>query len=77
MSSLVCMSRELQNSSFNKYHFFFFIILQIDCMAILEMEDSDLKKFIPAYGDRLATVAFCRKQNENAAPHLEIWATHT
>ena len=36
-------------------------------MAILEMEDSDLKKFIPAYGDRLATVAFCRKQNENAA----------
>lgn len=43
-----------------------FYDLQIDCSALLEMNDESMKDYIPAYGDRLAAKAFCRvKENKN------------
>ena len=42
-------------------HYYF----QIDSSVIPLMSDEDLKKYISAYGDRLAIVGFCRRQMDN------------
>jgi hypothetical protein len=42
---------------------------QIDLEAILVIKDEDLKSYLPAYGDRVALMAFARvlkKQEDNA-----------
>ncbi|CAC5385095.1 unnamed protein product [Mytilus coruscus] len=36
---------------------------KIDCKVILEMDDRELSKFIPRYGDRVLVRSFLRKQN--------------
>ena len=35
--------------------------MQIDCHVVSLMEDNTLKEYLPAYGDRIATMAFCKK----------------
>ena len=35
---------------------------QIDSSVIPLMNDTDLKKYIPAYGDRLSVTSFCKRQ---------------
>lgn len=39
------------------------MFFQIDASVIPVMNDGDLAKYIPKAGDRIATVAFCRKAN--------------
>ncbi|CAC5365097.1 unnamed protein product [Mytilus coruscus] len=39
------------------------IEILIDCKVILEMDDRELSKFIPRYGDRVLVRSFLRKQN--------------
>ena len=36
-------------------------MFQVDCAVILLMKDDELSKYIKFYGDRLATVAFCKQ----------------
>ena len=36
----------------------------IDTSVIAVMTDEQLKRYIPAYGDRLTTVAFCKKSGK-------------
>ncbi|XP_072022749.1 LOW QUALITY PROTEIN: uncharacterized protein [Amphiura filiformis] len=36
---------------------------KIECTALLQMDDSAMKNYISAYGDRLDAVAFCRLQD--------------
>ncbi len=42
------------------YLSFSFDFWQIDCEAVLSMDGSQLKEYIPEYGDRVSIVAFCR-----------------
>ncbi|XP_053388699.1 uncharacterized protein LOC128551808 [Mercenaria mercenaria] len=37
---------------------------KIDCSVMLLMDDNTLKSYLPAYGDRVSTIAFCRSQTE-------------
>ncbi|XP_053392341.1 uncharacterized protein LOC128555016, partial [Mercenaria mercenaria] len=37
---------------------------KIDCSVMLLMDDNTLKSYLPAYGDRVSAIAFCRSQTE-------------
>lgn len=41
-------------------------MLQIDASVIPLMGESDLAKYLPSYGDRVAVIAFCRKRDKDS-----------
>ncbi|KAJ8048757.1 hypothetical protein HOLleu_01203 [Holothuria leucospilota] len=44
-------------------------VQKIDCDALLLMDDDEMKKYIPAFGDRLAVVAYCKKKQGQRVSH--------
>ncbi len=49
------------------------LLSQIDREVILLMEDADLAKYLPSYGDRIALKHFCRRQTPSAKRKLGLF----
>ena len=41
--------------------------LQIDCAAIVDMQDAQLKLYLSAYGDRIAVMAFAKANTKSSS----------
>lgn len=49
------------------------LLSQIDREVILLMEDADLAKYLPSYGDRIDLKHFCRRQTPSAKRKLGLF----
>ncbi|KAL0161727.1 hypothetical protein M9458_045452 [Cirrhinus mrigala] len=49
------------------------LLSQIDREVILLMDDADLAKYLPSYGDRIALIHFCRRQTPSAKRKLGLF----